>query len=199
MLDIKWIRSNPEDFKKAMIKRGEASPQHPANAKILEQANTNPEDRAAVLQTFLNNSSAVVIEKIQPLEELDEKRRQAIFTVESLKAERNAVSKEVGRRKANKEPAEDLLAGMKEVSDKIKNLEKDLEEIDQTMNDLLMTIPNVPSQTAPVGHDESANLEVRKYGNPREYSFAASPVQATRPHLLSRRFRISPTKNMHWR
>ncbi len=172
MLDIKWIRSNPEDFKKAMIKRGEASPQHPANAKILEQANTNPEDRAAVLQTFLNNSSAVVIEKIQPLEELDEKRRQAIFTVESLKAERNAVSKEVGRRKANKEPAEDLLAGMKEVSDKIKNLEKDLEEIDQTMNDLLMTIPNVPSQTAPVGHDESANLEVRKYGNPREYSFA---------------------------
>lgn len=172
MLDIKWIRNNPEEFKKAMIKRGEASPAHPANAEILAQAKINKEDRAAVLQAFLQNSSAVVIEKIQPLEELDEKRREAIFSAESLKAERNTVSKEVGRRKANKEPADDLLAGMKEVSDKIKMLEKNVEDIDQTMNDLLMTIPNVPAESTPVGHDESANLEVRKYGNPREYAFA---------------------------
>ncbi|MEW6713262.1 MAG: serine--tRNA ligase, partial [Candidatus Riflebacteria bacterium] len=172
MLDIKWIRNNPDEFKKAMIKRGEASAQQAENAKIIAEAGVDANDRAAVLQTLLNNSSRVVIEKIQPLEKLDEQRRQAIFDAESLKAERNTVSKEVGRRKANKEAAEDLLAGMKEVADKIKNLEKKVEDIDQTMNDLLMTIPNVPSATTPVGHDETANLEVRKCGTSKDFAFA---------------------------
>lgn len=172
MLDIKWIRSNPDEFKKAMIKRGEASVQLPDNAEILKSAGVNPEDRAAVLQAFLQNSSRVIIEKIQPLEKLDEQRRQAIFNAESLKAERNTVSKEVGRRKAQGEAADDLLEGMKEVSEKIKFLEKNVEEIDQTMNDLLMTIANVPASTAPIGHDESANLEIRRHGEGKRFAFA---------------------------
>ncbi|GAB4273249.1 MAG: serine--tRNA ligase [Candidatus Rifleibacteriota bacterium] len=173
MLDIKWIRNNPEEFKKAMIKRGLASVNHPENLKILEAASVNVEDKLKVLQTFLDRSSRVVIEKIQPLEELDEKRRQAIYEVESLKAERNNVTKEIGRRKANGENAEDLLKGMKEVSEKIKLLEKNVEEIDQAMNDLLMTIPNVPSETTPLGADESANVEVRKHGEVVEPPFKA--------------------------
>ncbi|MFZ5951101.1 MAG: serine--tRNA ligase, partial [Candidatus Rifleibacteriota bacterium] len=171
MLDIKWIRNNPDEFKKAMIKRGEASVHQAENARILAESGVDANDRAAVLQNFLNNSSRVVIEKIQPLEKLDEQRRQAIFDAESLKAERNTVSKEVGRRKANKESADDLLAGMKEVADKIKDLEKKVEDIDQTMNDLLMTIPNAPSATTPVGHDETANLEVRRCGTPKDFAF----------------------------
>jgi seryl-tRNA synthetase len=172
MLDIKWIRSNPEEFKKAMIKRGEASVDHPENRKLLEEAKIDFNDRQKVLQVFLDNSSKVVIEKIQPLEELDEKRRQAIYDAESLKAERNAVTKEVGRRKANNEPADDLLKGMKEVSEKIKLLEKNVEEIDSAMNDLLMTIPNVPSDSTPVGADENDNVEVRKYAEPKNFGFA---------------------------
>lgn len=173
MLDIKWIRNNPEDFKNAMIKRGEASIDQPENRKIIEEAGIDKEDRSKVLQTLLSNSSRVVIEKIKPLEELDEKRRQAIYDAESLKAERNSVSKEVGRRKANNEPADDLLKGMKEVSDKIKLLEKKVEEIDQTMNDLLMNLPNIPAETTPIGPDESANVEVRTFGTKTELGFEA--------------------------
>ena len=119
MLDIKWIRANQEEFKLGMIKRGEASLQHPENKKIIDEAKIDATNKQEVLEALLKNASRVVIEKIQPLDELDEKRRQAIFEADKLKTERNAVSKEVGRRKANKEPADDLLSGMKEVSNKI--------------------------------------------------------------------------------
>ena len=136
MLDIKWIRANPDLFKAAMTKRG------------------------------------VAIEKLEPLESLDVKRRELIVKVETLQAERNNVNKEISRRKAAKEAADDLFAGMKEMGAQIKELEKQVADLDLALNDILLTIPNVPSSTIPVGPDESANVEVRRYGQPATYSFA---------------------------
>ncbi|HMM59851.1 MAG TPA: serine--tRNA ligase, partial [Candidatus Rifleibacterium sp.] len=170
MLDIKWIRANPELFKAAMIKRGDASLENPTNKAILQEAG-NPTEPAKILETLINNSSRVVIDKLQPLEELDARRREMIAKVEALQAERNNINKEIGRRKAAKEPCEDIFAGMKEMGNQAKELEKQLEEIDLALNNMLLTIPNVPNATTPVGRDESANVEVRRFGTPRKFDF----------------------------
>lgn len=170
MLDIKWIRANPDLFKAAMIKRGDASSENPTNKAILQEAG-NPTAPEKILEVLLQNAGRVVIEKLQPLEELDARRRELIVKVETLQADRNNVNKEISRRKAAKEPAEDLFAGMKEVGNQIKDLEKQLEELDQTLNGMLLTIPNVPAATTPVGRDETANVEIRKFSQPGVYNF----------------------------
>lgn len=170
MLDIKWIRSNPELFKAAMIRRGLAAFDHPANKAILER-NGNPEDSTKKLEVLLANASEAVCEKILPLDDLDKKRREMITEVEKLQAERNAANKEIGRKRAAKEPCEDLFAGMKEMSNKIKEDEKAVEEIDAKFTDILMTIPNAPHASVPTGFDDSANVEVKKWGTPANYNF----------------------------
>ncbi|MDD3148952.1 MAG: hypothetical protein PHD82_16785, partial [Candidatus Riflebacteria bacterium] len=170
MLDIKWIRANPELFKAAMIKRGEASLENSVNKGILQEAG-NPSEPRKILEVLIANAARVFIDKVQPLEELDARRREFIAKVETLQAERNNVNKEIGRKKAAKEPCEDLFEGMKELGSQIKELEKQLEEIDQNLNGLLLTIPNAPNDATPVGHNETANVEVRRYGTPGTYSF----------------------------
>jgi seryl-tRNA synthetase len=171
MLDIRWIRANPELFKAAMIKRGEASVDNPINQKILQAAGS-PKEPEKILEVLLANAANVFIEKLEPLEKLDVQRREAIGKLEALSAERNTVTKEVARRKANKEPAEELFAGMKEVGSQIKDFEKKVDELDQAMNEMLLVIPNAPHHTTPLGCDEKANIEVRKHGQPKTFSFA---------------------------
>lgn len=170
MLDIKWIRTNPQAFKAAMIKRGLASAEHPTNIEILAKEG-NPDNQDDKLKALLKHSDEVYIEKIQPIEALDIKRRDLISKTESLQAERNTINKEIARKKAAKEPCEDLFAGMKEMGAKTKEFEKALEAIDLELTELLMGIPNAPSDTVPVGADEKANIETRKWGTPREFSF----------------------------
>ena len=170
MLDIKWIRSNPDLFKAAMIKRGLAAFDHPANKAILER-NGNPEEPDKKLAILLQNAKEAVVEKILPLEDLDKKRREMIAEVEKLQAEKNAANKEIGRKKAAKEPCEDLFAGMKQMSNKIKELDKALEEQENQFTDLLMNIPNAPHESVPLGFDEKANVEVKRWGTPKEYGF----------------------------
>ena len=171
MLDIKWIRNNPEELVRALIKRGEAGLNVESNAAILREAGVDVADKDAVLNCLLENSSKVRIEKILPIEELDVKRRDLIFKLENLKNERNTVTKEVGKRKANGEPADDLLAGMKEVSNQIKEYEKSVNELDEELNELLMTLPNVPDETTPLGLNETQNVEVRSFGTKPEFDF----------------------------
>ncbi len=170
MLDIKWIRSNPDLFKAAMIKRGLAAFDHPTNKAIIEK-NGNPEEPVKKMAILLENAKEAVVEKILPLEDLDKKRREMIAEVEKLQAERNVANKEIARKKAAKEPCEDLFAGMKQMSNKIKELEKALEEQDSQFTDLLMNIPNAPHESVPLGFDDKSNVEVKKHGTPKEYNF----------------------------
>ncbi|MBU1108394.1 MAG: serine--tRNA ligase [Candidatus Riflebacteria bacterium] len=154
-----------------MIRRGEASADNPINKKILLEAG-DPKEPEKILEILLENAADVYIEKLEPLETLDAQRRDAISKLEAQQAERNTVNKEIGRRKANNEPAEELFAGMKEVGNKIKELEKIVDELDQAMNEKLLVIPNAPHHTTPLGCDETANLEVRKFGQPKNFEFA---------------------------
>jgi seryl-tRNA synthetase len=171
MLDIKLIRSNPEDFRLGIIKRGEASLETESNKRLLDELNIDSNDKVAVLKAFVENSDRVVVEKILPIESLDKKRRAAIYEMETLKQERNKASKEIGRRKAANESAQDIMQEMKAVSEKIKGLEKEVESCDKELNDLLMTIPNLPAAGVPLGPDESANVQVSKTGEVKELGF----------------------------
>jgi seryl-tRNA synthetase len=106
---------------------------------------------------------------------LDAERRAVITTVEKLKAERNQASEEIARRKKNKEDASDLLAHMKEVSDEIKRDDERVTQLDSDLRNFLLTIPNVPHSSVPVGHGAEGNVEIRRWGAPPEFSFAPKP------------------------
>lgn len=134
MLDLKFVRTNPEVVKEALLKR---------NADIN-------------LDGFLSE---------------EEKRRQVLFKVETLKAERNKVSEEVARLKKNGENAEELIINMRKVGEQIRELEDSLREIEQKMEEVLYLIPNIPHESVPVGRDENDNLEVRRWGTPPKFDF----------------------------
>jgi len=134
MLDLKFVRSNPDIVKEALAKR---------------HADINLDD-------FLQE---------------EEKRRQLLFEVENLKAERNKVSEEVARLKKHGHNAEELILKMRDVGQKIKEMDDSLNTIEQRMQEVLYLIPNIPHQSVPVGKDENDNAEIRKWGTPRSFEF----------------------------
>jgi seryl-tRNA synthetase len=90
---------------------------------------------------------------------------------EELRNRRNVVSEEIGRLKREKAEASVLLEEMKGVSDRIKALDEKLKEVEDETRNLLLTIPNIPDESVPVGRDESENVEIRKWGVPGEFAF----------------------------
>lgn len=113
----------------------------------------------------------VTAESLENIKELDAKRREILVTVEELKAERNTVSTEIAQAKRNKENADDKIAAMQKLSADVKNLDAELLEIDEKLNAILAFLPNTPHDSVPVGVDEEENVEVRRWGTPREFNF----------------------------
>ena len=113
----------------------------------------------------------VKAEKIDALLEKDKRRRELLVETEGLKQKRNEVSAEIANAKRNKQDATDAIKEMREVGAKIKSLDEELEEVEATVKDMASRLPNLPNPTIPVGPDESANVELRKVGTPREFDF----------------------------
>ena len=113
----------------------------------------------------------VKAEKIDALLEKDKRRRELLVETEGLKQKRNEVSAEIANAKRNKQDATDAIKEMREVGAKIKSLDEELEEVEATVKDMASRLPNLPNPTTPVGPDESANVELRKVGTPREFDF----------------------------
>ena len=107
--------------------------------------------------------------------ELDRKRRNLIQESERLKKERNEVSKKIAELKRAKENADDYIVEMRNVGDKIKAFDEELREVEEKLQQLLLQIPNIPHESVPIGKDESENVEVRKWGEIREFSFQPKP------------------------
>lgn len=103
--------------------------------------------------------------------ETDEKRREVIQKVESMKAEQNKLSKQVPQMKKNGEDTTELFKNLKKLSDDIKSMDDDLKNIDEEIREYLMEIPNTPNKDVPVGLDDTENLEMRKWGEPRKFDF----------------------------
>ncbi len=102
--------------------------------------------------------------------QLDEKRRALLTRVEALKAERNAVSKEIGKMKVPAE-REKKIAAMREVGDKITALDKEVAEVEDTLNGLTAALPNVPDPRTPIGVSEDENVVLRTEGQLPEFDF----------------------------
>jgi len=108
---------------------------------------------------------------LSEFEELDNARRETLLAVERMRAERNAASEEIGTLRRQKQDASSLMARMKEVSVRIKELEADLPEIERKMEEILLSIPNLPLPSVPEGEGEQDNRTVRSWGTPPSLSF----------------------------
>ncbi|MBR3384716.1 MAG: serine--tRNA ligase, partial [Atopobiaceae bacterium] len=137
MLDIKFVRENPDVVDKAMASRNGSW------------------DR----ERFF---------------ELDAERRSVIAEVETLQAERNALSKQIGQlmREGKKDEAEAAKAQITVNKDRIAELEAKRGAAEDALYDLVCRIPNIPDESVPYGKDDSENPEVRRWGTPREFDFA---------------------------
>jgi len=134
MLDIKFVRDNPEKVQEALKNRG----------------------NSMTLDAFL---------------ELEKERRQILGEVENLKSKRNAVSQQISVMKKNKENADELVLQMRQVGEEISNLDARLKEVEVSLKDIMLSIPNVPNEVVPVGKNENDNPEIRRWGEYPTFDF----------------------------
>ncbi|HXX20194.1 MAG TPA: serine--tRNA ligase [Candidatus Acidoferrum sp.] len=107
--------------------------------------------------------------------QIDTQRRELIRANEQLKAERNKASEEIARLKKEKQDASAILARMKEVSDKIKEDDESITSLDDRLRQFMLTVPNIPHSSVPVGHSSADNVVVREWGAPPKFDFAPRP------------------------
>ena len=138
MLDIKWIREDPDRIKAAMKTRNK-------------------------------NMDAVIDEIIA----IDAKRRELSSKRDGLKAEQNAASKQIPAIKKAGGDISEIMQKMNAVKEAIKADEDELSALEAKQKALLLEIPNVPSATTPIGKDDSENVEIRRWGEPRTFDFDA--------------------------
>ena len=104
--------------------------------------------------------------------QLDGRRRELLGEAETLKAERNQVSALIGKTR-DKSQVQGEIARMKDVSAAIKSLDEALRQVEENLNGLLLTLPNLPDPECPLGASEEDNPEVSRWGTPHEFSFEA--------------------------
>ena len=106
---------------------------------------------------------------------IDLDRRSAITKAETLKAQRNKATEEIARLKKEKQDATALINEAKDLREKIAEAEKVAEEADTRLRNILIGIPNLPDDSVPVGTSEADNVEVRRWGTPRQFDFTPKP------------------------
>jgi len=121
-------------------------------------------------------------EPVDRVIDLDERRRGLIQEVEELKAERNAESKEIGRMK-DAEARQAKIEAMRQVGERIDNLDAELRQIENQLETILSEIPNIPDERVPLGVDESENVVIRTVGQIPEFDFEPLPHWDLGPQL----------------
>ena len=129
----------------------------------------NPEIVRKALQDRQDNPAPV-----DSILALDEKRRGLLNEVEQLKAERNVVSKEIGKMKDAAE-RQSKIEAMRVVGDKITELDKVVAEVESELNYLMSTLPNIPDPRTPYGKDDNENIVIKTVGEPRKFDFTPLP------------------------
>lgn len=112
---------------------------------------------------------------IDEIIEIDERRRDIITEVEQLKAKQNQVSKSIPQLKKEGKDVQPIFQEMKELSSKIKEMDEEVRNIDEEIREKLLFIPNTPQEDIPLGKDDSDNVEIRKFGEPRKFAFEPKP------------------------
>jgi len=106
---------------------------------------------------------------------LDESRRSLLAEGEELKRQRNTMSQEVGRLKKEGRPSQDIQDRVKSVSARIKELDGELAQVQAALDEWLLTVPNIPHQSTPLGRGEADNPTVRTFGQPTRFDFEPQP------------------------
>lgn len=130
-----------------------------------------------VKQNIANKNESADISAITTL---DEKRRNIIQEVEGLKNLRNVVSKEIAELKKNKQDADDKIAEMKGVSDKIKDLDDELRQVELDIDEIMFKIPNMTDASVPVGKNSDDNVTVRSWGEIKPQKVKKDHIQIAR-------------------
>ncbi|GKX30297.1 serine--tRNA ligase [Vallitalea longa] len=134
MLDIKMLRNNFDEVKKALANRKEEF-------------------------------------NLDLFKELDSKRRELLQEVEQLKNKQNVVSKQIPAMKKEGKDVKEILIEMKELSTKIKEIDVEVKKVDSDLYNFMLTIPNIPNETVPQGDTDEDNVEIRKWGEVRDFGF----------------------------
>ncbi|HGF0375551.1 TPA: serine--tRNA ligase [Streptococcus agalactiae] len=112
-------------------------------------------------------------ETLTTLKELDIKRRELLIKSEEAKAQRNVASAAIAQAKRNKENADEQITAMQTLSADIKAIDAELADVDANLQSMVTVLPNTPADDVPLGADEDENVEVRRWGTPREFDFDA--------------------------
>ena len=108
---------------------------------------------------------------VEQVKALEEKRKVLQVKTETLQAERNARSKNIGAAKARGEDISALLAEVDNMGNELNEAKKALDEVQVQIKELLLNVPNLPAEEVPLGKDDSENLEVTRWGEPRQFDF----------------------------
>ena len=114
---------------------------------------------------------------------IDVERRQAITQTETLKAKRNQASEEIARLKKNKQDATAQMEATKQMREQIAELERKSADADARLREILTALPNLPSDSVPVGKSEADNVEMRRWGTRPNFDFAPKPHWELGEHL----------------
>ena len=126
-------------------------------------------DNLDVVKTMLKNRNNPL--NLDGFTELEKKRREILSETEQLKTKRNTVSKQIGAMKKAGQDTDAISAEMREVGNKISELDGQLRDIETELRDILLHIPNMPKDDVPIGKDDSENPEIRRWGEPRKFDF----------------------------
>ena len=124
-----------------------------------------------LVKIAMKNRNENLDSEIDEILRLDIRRRELTAKVERMKAKQNATTKKVPEMKKNGEDTTALMQEMKILSDEIATFNAELTQIEKELRKNLLAVPNVPNPTVPVGVDDSDNVELRKWGKPREFNF----------------------------
>jgi seryl-tRNA synthetase len=112
---------------------------------------------------------------LNQLLEMDSQWRETVTGVENARNHQNTISKGIAQLKMNKQDASEQIAEMKGLSQELKRLSKQSNVLKQQINEMLLTIPNLPDSSTPVGGSEEDNIEIKRWGNPRTFDFESRP------------------------
>ncbi|MEZ4524860.1 MAG: serine--tRNA ligase [Desulfobacterales bacterium] len=134
MLEIKFVRQNLSEVRKALAKRGDTG-------------------------------------NLDNFQKCENQRREVLLEIEGLRHRRNTVSEQIAGMKKKGQDAEELVREMREVSARVRELDRILAESEDMVQNILLNLPNIPHESVPVGKDEKDNAEVKKAGTPPVFSF----------------------------
>lgn len=128
-----------------------------------------------MIKEAMRKRNCAMDEKIDKIISIDTVRREITRKVETMKAEQNSASKEIPKIKKSDGDISKIMEKMKRLSDKVSELNTELSKYEKEQRDILLSIPNIPHESVPVGKDDSENVEIRKWGEPRKFDFEALP------------------------